>query len=156
MARPWPLDFAGALYPVTSRGNRREIIFESDDGRRASLSVFDDVCKTFNWECHAYCLTGNHYPLLLETPEGNLSKKMRQLNEVYTQRFNRNHGRVGHIFQRRHKAILVEKDSYLLELYRYIVPKPVRSAMVRFAVDWPWGNYLPGHSGLSAELEGSQ
>ncbi|MEQ5837697.1 transposase [Marinobacter sp. NFXS9] len=121
MARPLRLEFAGALYHVTSRGNRREMIYESDDDRRAWLSILDEVCETFNWVCHAYCLMGNHYHLLIETPEGNLSKGMRQLNGVYTQVFNRHHGRVGHVFQGRYKAILVEKDSYLLELCRYIV-----------------------------------
>jgi len=87
------------------------MIFESDDDRRAFLSVFDEVCKTFNWECHAYYLMGNHYHLLIETPDGNLSKGMRQLNGVYTQHFNRTHDRVEHVFQGRYKAILVEKNS---------------------------------------------
>jgi REP element-mobilizing transposase RayT len=91
MDRPLRLEFSGALYHVTSRGNRREIIFESDDDRHTFLSVFDEVCETFNWECHAYCLMGNHYHLLIETPDGNLSKGMRQLNGVYTQHFNRTH-----------------------------------------------------------------
>jgi len=141
MARPLRLEFAGALYHVTSRGNRREMIFESDDDRHTFLSVFEEVCETFNWECHAYCLMGNHYHLLIETPDGNLSKGMRQLNGVYTQHFNRTHSRVGHVFQGRYKAILVEKNSYLLELCRYIVLNPVRAAMVRSAIDWPWSSY---------------
>ncbi|WP_111494827.1 transposase [Marinobacter bohaiensis] len=141
MARPLRLEFAGALYHVTSRGNRREMVYESDDDRRAWLSILDEVCEIFNWVCHAYCLMGNHYHLLIETPEGNLSKGMRQLNGVYTQVFNRHHGRVGHVFQGRYKAILVEKDSYLLELCRYIVLNPVRAAMVRSAVEWPWSSY---------------
>lgn len=84
---------------------------------------------------------GNHYHLLIETPEGNLSKGMRQLNGVYTQRFNRQHKRVGHVFQGRYKAIIVQKDSYLLELARYIVLNAVRAQMVRSARDWPWSSY---------------
>ena len=84
---------------------------------------------------------GNRYHLLIETPDGNLSKGMRQLNGVYSQYFNRTHGRVGHVCQGRYKAILVEKGSYLLELCRYIVLNPVRAAMVRSAVDWPWSSY---------------
>jgi hypothetical protein len=84
---------------------------------------------------------GNHYHLLIETPDGNLSKGMRQLNGVYTQRFNRKHKRVGHVFQGRYKAIIVQKDSYLLELARYIVLNPVRAEMVRSAKDWPWSSY---------------
>jgi hypothetical protein len=83
----------------------------------------------------------NHYHLLIETPDANLSKGMRQLNGVYTQRFNRNHKRVGHLFQGRYKAILVEKDNYLVELSRYIVLNPVRASMVRSARDWPWSSY---------------
>jgi REP element-mobilizing transposase RayT len=141
MARPLRLEFAGALYHVTSRGNRREMIYESDDDRRAWVSILDDVCKIFNWVCHAYCLMGNHYHLLIETPEGNLSKGMRQLNGVYTQVFNRQHSRVGHVFQGRYRAILVEKESYLLELCRYIVLNPVHAGMVRSASEWPWSSY---------------
>ncbi len=83
----------------------------------------------------------NHYHLLIETPEGNLSQGMRQLNGVYTQCFNRHHKRVGHVFQGRYKAILVQKDAYLLELSRYIVLNPVRARRVRAAKDWPWSSY---------------
>lgn len=152
MARPLRLEFAGALYHVTSRGNRREVIYESDGDRTSFLAVLDDVCDTFNWVCHAYCLMHNHYHLMIETPEGNLSKGMRQLNGVYTQRFNRRHHRVGHVFQGRYKAILVDKQSYLLELARYIVLNPVRAQMVSAASDWPWSSHratIGGRSHLS-------
>ncbi len=141
MARPLRLEFAGALYHVTSRGDRREAIYEDDKDRESFLSVLTDVCETFNWVCHAYCLMDNHYHLLIETPDSNLSKGMRQLNGVYTQKFNRSHGRVGHVFQGRYKAILVEKESYLLELARYIVLNPVRAGMVRSVKNWPWSSY---------------
>lgn len=83
----------------------------------------------------------NHYHLLIETPDGNLAKGMRQLNGVYTQRVNQTYNRVGHVFQGRYKAILVERDAYLLELARYIVLNPVRARVVRTARDWPWSNY---------------
>lgn len=83
----------------------------------------------------------NHYHLVLETPEGNLAKGMRQLNGVYTQFVNRVHGRVGHVFQGRHKAILVEKDSYLLDLSRYVVLNPVRAGMVNDVGDWQWSSF---------------
>jgi len=99
------------------------------------------VCESYNWVCHAYCLMSNHYHLLIETPDANLSRGMRQLNGVYTQTFNRAHGRAGHVFQGRYKAILVEKESYLLELSRYIVLNPVRAGMVNPAKDWPWSSY---------------
>jgi len=83
----------------------------------------------------------NHYHLLVETPEGNLSIGMRQLNGVYTQRFKRAHDRVGHVFQGRYKAILVQKDAYLLELGRYVVLNPVRARMVKSPQAWSWSNY---------------
>lgn len=141
MSRPLRLEYAGALYHVTSRGDRREDIYETDSDRRLFLDVLGNVCERFNWVCHAYCLMGNHYHLLIETPDANLSKGMRQLNGVYTQSFNRSHNRVGHVFQGRYKAILVEKQNYLLELARYIVLNPVRGEMVRSAKDWPWSSY---------------
>ena len=99
-----------------------------DADREAWLEVLGQVCRRFNWVCHAWCQMSNHYHLLLETPEANLATGMRQLNGVYTQRFNRAHGRVGHVFQDRYKAILVERDSYLLELARYVVLNPLRQA----------------------------
>ena len=141
MARPLRLEFAGALYHVTSRGDRREDIYETDKDRENYLSILGDVCETYHWHCHAYCLMMNHYHLLIETPEGNLSKGMRQLNGVYTQQFNRANSRVGHVFQGRYKAILVDKDSYLLELARYIVLNPVRAGIVRAAKEWRWSSY---------------
>ncbi len=113
-----------------------------DDGdRELFLDVLAAVNECFNWTVHGYCLMGNHYHLLLETPDGNLSKGMRQMNGVYTQRFNRKHKRVGHVFQGRYKAIIVQKETYLLELARYIVLNPVRARMVRSAKDWPWSSY---------------
>jgi REP element-mobilizing transposase RayT len=113
----------------------------NDPDRERWLSVFADVCCRFNWVCYSYCLMGNHYHLFIETPEGNLSQGMRQLNGVYTQKFNRVHRRVGHLYQGRYKAILVQKEAYLLELTRYIVLNPVRARMVRTAREWPWSSY---------------
>lgn len=141
MARPLRLELAGALYHVTSRGDGREDIFLSDEDRVAWLETLAEVCKRFNWVCHAYCQMTNHYHLVIETPDANLSKGMRQLNGVYTQRFNRSHRRVGHVFQGRFKAILVEKDNYLLELARYVVLNPLRAKMVRRLENWPWSSY---------------
>ena len=141
MARPLRLEFAGALYHVTSRGDRREAIFEDDADREQFLSVLAEVVADFNWICHAYCLMSNHYHLMIETPDGNLSKGMRQLNGVFTQISNRRHRRSGHLFQGRFKAILVDADSYLLELARYVVLNPVRAGMVRDPGKWPWSSY---------------
>jgi REP element-mobilizing transposase RayT len=141
MARPLRIEFAGALYHVTSRGDGQEDIYKGDDDRRLFLDTLGKVCDRFDWVVHAYCLMDNHYHLLVETPNGDLAKGMRQLNGVYTQAYNRRHGRVGHVFQGRYKAILVQKETYLLELARYIVLNPVRARMVRSAKEWPWSSY---------------
>lgn len=142
MARPLRLELAGGLYHVTARGDGRDDIYLSDRDREMWLEVFGQVCKRFNWVCHAWCQMTNHYHLLIETPEANLAEGMRQLNGVYTQRFNRIHARVGHVFQGRYKAILVERDSYLLELARYVVLNPLRAGMVKRLETWPWSSYL--------------
>lgn len=141
MARPLRIEFAGALYHVTARGDRQEAIYEDVQDRRAYREILGDVVERFRWICHAYCLMGNHYHLVIETLEGNLSKGMRQLNGVYTQAFNRRHGRVGHLFQGRFKAILVEKEAHLLELSRYVVLNPVRAGLVAQPGQWRWSSY---------------
>lgn len=141
MVRPLRLEFAGALYHVTSRGDRQEDIFLCDDDRQDWLDVLGTVCDRFNWVVHAFCQMTNHYHLLLETVDGNLSRGMRQLNGLYTQRFNRRHGLVGHLFQGRYKAILVQKEAYLLELTRYVVLNPLRAHMVNALEDWRWSCY---------------
>lgn len=141
MARPLRLQFAGALYHVTSRGDGREDIYFGDADRVAWLAVLAHTCERFHWRVHAWCQMSNHYHLLLETPEGNLSEGMRQLNGVYTQHVNRTHRRVGHVFQGRFKAVLVERESHLLELARYVVLNPVRAGMVSDTAEWPWSSY---------------
>lgn len=142
MVRPLRLELAGGLYHVTARGDGREDIYLSDTDRLAWLEIFTQVCQRFNWICHAWCQMDNHYHLLIETPEANLSQGMRQLNGVYTQYFNRSNGRVGHVYQGRYKAILVEHDSYLLELARYVVLNPLRANRVKRLDQWPWSSYL--------------
>jgi REP element-mobilizing transposase RayT len=141
MARPLRIEFAGGLYHVTARGNAREDIFADDDDRIRFLQLLHTASNRYDWYCHAYCLMSNHYHLLIETGTPSLSKGMKYINGSYTQGFNRTHKRVGHVFQGRYKAILVEKDSYLLELSRYIVLNPVRARMVRSAKDWKWSSY---------------
>ncbi len=143
MARPLRIEFPGAVYHVTSRGNARENIFVADGDRKRFLKILGLVVRRFNWLCHAYCLMDNHYHLLIETPEGNLSGGMRQLNGVYTQAFNRAHRRDGHILKGRFAAILVEKESHLLALCRYVVLNPVRAAMVERPEQYRWSSYLP-------------
>lgn len=142
MARPLRIELSGGLYHVTARGDRREDIYFSDVDRDAWLELLGQVCERFNWRCHAYCLMSNHYHVVVETPEGNLAQGMRQINGVYTQYVNRTYKRVGHVFQGRYKSILVEKDSYLLELARYVVLNPLRAGMVKEVGEWPWSSYL--------------
>ncbi|MBQ0721376.1 MAG: transposase [Gammaproteobacteria bacterium] len=155
MARPLRLEFAGAIYHLTSRGDRREAIYDDDDDRLQWLETLARVCARFNWRVHAYCLMDNHYHLVVETAEGNLSKGMRQLNGVYTQYYNRRHGRAGHVFQGRYKAILVDKEAYLLELSRYVVLNPVRAKMVKRVANWPWSSYpaMVGEQPIAEWLE---
>ncbi|MDD5328684.1 MAG: transposase [Sulfuricella sp.] len=141
MARSLRLEFPGAIYHVTSRGNAQQAVFADDEDRERFLAILGETVTHFGWLCHAYCLMDNHYHLIIETPDGNLSPGMRQLNGVYTQRFNRRHGRVGHLFQGRFKSILVDRDSYLLELCRYVVLNPIRAKMVKKLDGYPWSSY---------------
>ncbi|WP_038247101.1 transposase [Ghiorsea bivora] len=141
MARPLRIEYEGAVYHVTSRGNAQTDIYLSDADRDIFLDVLTHVVERFDWVCHAYCLMSNHYHLMIETPKANLSRGMRQLNGMYTQRFNRAHHRIGHVFQGRFKSIIVDKDAYLLELSRYIVRNPVAANMVNSVSDWPWSSY---------------
>jgi REP element-mobilizing transposase RayT len=141
MARPLRIEYPGAVYHVTSRGNARQSIFIDDVDRQVFLEVLGNVVEKYNWLCHAFCLLDNHYHILVETQDPNLSLGMRQLNGVYTQKVNIRHHRVGHLFQGRYKAILVEKSEYLLELCRYIVLNPVRAGMVREPKQWQWSSY---------------
>lgn len=142
MARPLRLQFPGAVYHITARGNRQEPIFEDDSDRGAFLGLLEREVTQQGWLLYAYCLMANHYHLLVETPEPNLVRGMRRLNGVYTQAFNRRHDRVGHVLQGRYKAILVDKQEYLLELCRYVVRNPVRAGIAQTAADWAWSSYL--------------
>lgn len=141
MTRPLRLEFHGAVYHLTARGDQREDIFLDDADRLIFLDLLAKEVHQQHWRLYAYCLMSNHYHLLIETPEGNLVNGMRRLNGVYTQVFNRRHGRVGHVLQGRYKSILVDKDAYLLELARYIVLNPVRAGMAQRVEDWPWSSY---------------
>ena len=141
MARPLRIEFPGALYHITSRGDGQEDIYLGDEDRQMFQAILGEVADLFNWSFSSWCQMSNHYHLLVQTPDSNLSKGMRYLNGVYTQRFNRSHGRCGHVFQGRYKAILVDGDAYLLELARYIVLNPVRAGMVESAEQWPWSSY---------------
>jgi REP element-mobilizing transposase RayT len=140
MARPLRIEFPDALYHVTSRGDRREAIFTDDSDRAQFLTLLGETCERFDAAVLAWCLMGNHYHLVLNTRAANLSQLMRHLNGVYTQRFNRRHGKVGHVFQGRFKAILVDRDAYLLAVCRYVDLNPVRAGLVAAPQDWAWSS----------------
>ena len=141
VARPLRLEAADAIYHVTARGNARGHVFRGDRDYGRFLDLLGRVVDRFGWRVYAYCLLGNHYHLLFQTPEPNLCRGMRHLNGVYAQWFNKTHRRVGHVFQGRFKAILVSADSHLLELSRYIVLNPVRGRLCARPEEWRWSSY---------------
>lgn len=141
MTRPLRIELPDAIYHVTSRGNRREAIFVDDEDRQRFLVILAQTLDRFQAQVVAYCLMGNHYHLVLHTQQPNLSALMRRFNGMVTQSYNRRHGKVGHLFQGRFKAILVDQDAYLLTLCRYVELNPVRAGMVTQANDWPWSSY---------------
>ncbi len=147
MARPLRIEFAGGVYHVTSRGDRREPIFADDQDRACLIAILAHGLQRFDASALAYCLTGNHYHFVLQTRQRNLSRLMRHVNGVYSQAFNRRHGLVGHVFQGRFTAILVDRDAYLLEVCRYTDLNPVRARTLASAGRWPWSSYR-AHAGL--------
>lgn len=142
MSRPLRIQYPGALYHITCRGNERRPIYSCDGDRHLFLKILSDIIEIHNVICHAYCLMGNHYHLLIETPDGNLSQIMRDLNGNYTQAFNQVYDRTGHLFEGRFKSFVIEKESYLLEVARYIVLNPVRANMVEHPKKYYWSSYL--------------
>ena len=140
MSRPLRVEYSGAVYHVTSRGNEKKCIFRSERDRELFIYVLRQTIARFHWLCHGYVLMENHYHLLIETPEPNLSRGMRQLNGVYSQSFNRLHQRVGHLFQGRFNAVVVDKDAYLLQVCRYILLNPVRAGLIDRPENWEWSS----------------
>jgi REP element-mobilizing transposase RayT len=149
MARPLRIEFPGAIYHVTSRGNRCESVFLDDRDRSMLLGIIGEALGRFKARMLAYCLMGNHFHFVLQTELANLSRVMRHINGVYTQAFNARHDRVGHVLQGRYGAILVDSDAYLLEVSRYVELNPVRAGMVAGPEDWPWSSYR-AHVGMAA------
>jgi putative transposase len=141
MARPQRLEFPGAIYHVTSRGNDQQKIFADTEDRDFFLSILSKVVHRYNWVCHAYCLMDNHYHLIIETLDGKLSIGMRQLNGIYTQNFNLRHHREGPVMHGRFKAILVQRDQFLREMCRHVVLNPVRTKTVRQPEKYRWSSY---------------
>jgi REP element-mobilizing transposase RayT len=126
MARPLRISYPNAFYHVTCRGNDRRVIFHDDNDRTRFLEQLRSALAIFSVRLHAYVLMNNHFHLLVETPKANLSEFMRQFNICYTGYYNRRHRRIGHLYQGRFKAIVVDRDSYLLELSRYVHLNPIR------------------------------
>ncbi len=141
MPRPKRIHYEGAVYHVTSRGNERRKIVADDSNRWMFVRLLGEMARENGVICHAWVLMDNHYHLLLETPAANLSLAMKHFNGVYTQKFNKKNHRVGHLFQGRYKALVVEKESYLKELCRYVVLNPVRAHMVKHPREWKWSSY---------------
>lgn len=141
MARSLRIQYPGAFLHIMSRGNARQDIFRTNEDRRSFLRLLNDVMQQFEWKCFAYALMDNHYHIFVQIKHENLSQGMRQLNGVYTQRFNKRHGSVGHVVQGRYKSCLVESDAYLLEVVRYIILNPVRAGISDTAGEWPWTSY---------------
>jgi putative transposase len=141
MARPLRIEYPGAFYHVTSRGNERKKIFSTDSDRKAFLSYLASSVERYGAVVHTYCLMSNHFHLLLETPEGNLSRIMQHINGAYTTHYNVKKKRSGHLFQGRFHAVLVDADSYAMELSRYIHLNPVRAGIVSTPEEYPWSSY---------------
>jgi putative transposase len=141
MARPLRIQYAGAVYHITVRENEKKHIFFSDEEHYHFLRLLAITVERYQWICYDYCLMDNHYHLVIETPLGNLSQGMKYLNGTYTQYVNWQNNRVGHLFQGRFKAILIEKESHLLEVCRYVVLNPVRAGICAEAGDYPWSSY---------------
>ncbi len=141
MARPLRIEYEGAFYHVTSRGNEKKDIFSSADDYEQFKTYLYEAREKFGYKLHAYVLMTNHFHLLIETPEANLNRLMHYINGSYSGYFNRHNRRVGHLFQGRYKAILVDRDSYLMELSRYMHLNPVRSSMVEKPEDYAYSSY---------------
>lgn len=124
-----------------ARGFEKGAIFVDDRDRHRLLSELDEIAERLEWSLWAYCLMGNHYHLLVQTREPTLSRGMRDLNGRYSQAFNHRHGRAGHLFQGRYKALVVDDEVYLHQVARYIVLNPVRSSLCGRPEEWPWSSY---------------
>jgi putative transposase len=146
MARPLRIEYPGAVYHIMTRGNNRQKIFKDDGDRKSYLERLVYYCRLKEVDLLCYCLQSNHIHLLLGTPKGNLSKFMQPFQTSYTVYFNRRHGRTGHVFEQRYKALVVDKDNYLLQVSRYIHLNPVEARVVQRPQDYPWSSYR-GHLG---------
>jgi putative transposase len=141
MARALRIEFPGAVYHVTSRGNEQRRIFYGNQDREAFLHFLGIAVARFGWSVTAWVLMTNHYHLVIQTPEPNLSRGMHWLNGTYAGWFNHRHQRSGHLFQGRFKGLLIDKDTYFSEVIRYVALNPVRAGIVDKAEDYRWSSY---------------
>ena len=141
MARPLRIQYPGAMYHIISRGNGRMTIYHSEKDWKKFIRFMERVTEKYNWVIHAYCLMGNHYHMLLETPDANMVPGMKQLNQFYSQFYNWKYIRVGSVLQGRYKSWLLEKESKFLDNCRYIVNNPVEAGMVEHPSLWPWSSF---------------
>lgn len=147
MSRPLRIEFPGAWYHIMNRGRRRENIFSTPEDYQSFIRVLQEAADLWNLKIAAYCLMSNHYHILVQTPDANLSRGMRHINGIYTQRFNRRREIEGQLFRGRYKAVLIEEDSHLLEVLRYIHRNPLRAGLAEDVNDFPWSShhgYLSG------------
>ncbi len=138
MPRPPRVDQAGGFYHVTARGVLRAPIFVDDHDRASFVTLLETATHRSQWRCHAYCLMPNHYHLVLETPLPTLSKGMHYLNLRYARRFNKRHGRSGHLFEARFWSGPIEGDEHLVGVCLYILNNPVRAGLCEFVTEWRW------------------
>jgi putative transposase len=141
MSRPFRIEYPGAWYHIMNRGRRSEAVFLDNNDYLMFLELLKEIKELWNVNIAAYCLMTNHYHILLQTPDSNISRAMRHLNSIYTQRFNKVHGLDGSLFRGRFKSVLVYDDSHLLELVRYIHKNPVKATMVKEIGDYKWSSY---------------
>ena len=141
MSRPLRIEFPGAWYHVMNRGRRSENIFSDKPDYLMFIDLLIEISEMWNVNVAAYCLMTNHYHVLLQTPDANISRCMRHVNSLYTQRYNRRHGLDGQLFRGRYKSILVCGDSHLLQLVRYIHKNPVKAGIVKDVSDYEWSSY---------------
>jgi putative transposase len=141
MGRSPRIQLAGGLHHVSTRGNLQAPIYLDDHDRVTFLAMLAKVVDSHRWQCHAYCLMTNHYHALFETSEANISAGMEWLNGGYARAFNRRHGRLGHLFERRFHSVLIEDESQLYAVHRYLALNPVRARQVVRAEAWPWSSY---------------
>lgn len=149
MTRPLRLEFPGALFHITSRGNERRDIVLDDKDRTHFLQIFGEVVVRFRWKLYQYVLMTNHYHFVIALEQESLAEGMQYLNSVYAQTFNRRHGRIGHLFQGRYDSRLVQEEGYLQQVVRYDALNPVRAGLVQLPEEYPWS----GHRAIAGLCE---